>query len=256
MTYHVLIPSYGRATTIWQDTITTLIQAEIPPDRITVLAGPTPGYPAALTGPPGIRHINVPAGLRHVNNWINEHHHGQWIIRADDDLRKVVRLIRNVKGKPAITPVTDLHTLFSNACDWADDQAITLWGIDPTANPGFMRHQWKTGLYFVFGALFGYRPGHPCQLSAKDDYERSLLHFTADGAVGRLSDIAVQPRPMRAYPGGLQTELTDRRAAEHTATAELKARWPHLIQDKPTRDGYPEIALRLPSLRVQRGGRP
>jgi hypothetical protein len=93
---------------------------------------------------------------------------------------------------------------------------------------------------------------HRLTAPAKEDYERTLMHFQHAGAVARLDDHVAVTRPMRTYPGGNQAAYTDRRAAERAAVAMLRHRWPALVHQKPDRDGYPEIALRLPAQQTRK----
>lgn len=248
--YRVVVPSLNRVGSIAGDTLAALDRAGVPRERITVLAADgdrdpevVPAYRAACSG---IDVLGIPRGFVELNRVIADLWPGEWVVRIDDDVRKVVTPTPDGRH---LYEVTDLDGRFREACTWAEAERLTLWGVSPVANPLFMRGGARTGLYFADGTLSGYRPD-PALVptrSAKEDYERTLRHYLRDGAVGRIADLAFRSRPLRGWPGGMQTEHTDRRAAEHEATAYLLATFPGLVRQKPARDGYPEVALRVAS---------
>jgi hypothetical protein len=250
--YRVVVPSLNRHGTIAGDTLAALDRAGVPPERIIVLAAAGDRDPEVVeryrAACPGIEVLGIPVGFVALNRVIAELWAHEWVVRIDDDVRKIVTTTPDdtkLNGL-GLTEVTHLDGRFREACAWADAEHVTLWGVSPVANPLFMGGQRRTGLLFADGTLSGYRP-HPDLVptrSAKEDYERTLRHYVRDGAVGRITDLAFRSRPLRGWPGGMQTEHTDRRGAEREATRYLLTTWPYLVREKPARDGYPEVALR------------
>ncbi len=110
----------------------------------------------------------------------------------------------------------------------------------------FMRHKWNSGLWFARGGLFGQeivRPAVELRARAKEDYERTLIHYDLAGRVVRLHNVASHHRPMRTYPGGMQVH--GHRVRDEWASVEhLMTRWPGLVHPKKQRGDFPEVALR------------
>ena len=238
--YTIVIPTYRRPERLLTHTIPMLINGGIAPTRIHVYAGDPENY----TLPPGIELHPAPIGLSNAKNHITDTRpEGEHIVSCDDDIRRIIQL----QPDGTTQTVEDLHHLFLDAFNHCEHERITLWGVSPAANAYFMRRQRRTGLWFCPGGVHGYVNTKAIRLerSAKDDYERTLKHYERDGATLRLRDIAFITDPLRTSPGGLQAELADRRQAEAEAVRELQRQFPSLVQLKPDRDGYPEIALRI-----------
>ena len=98
-----------------------------------------------------------------------------------------------------------------------------------------MKPKVSTNLRYIIGSFWGcINPGIKevkITLDDKEDYQRSILYYEADGAVIRLNMVA----PISSYykePGGMQEERTKQRVEE-------SARW--LVKQ------YPEFAILNPS---------
>lgn len=241
--WRVALPSYGRSESVGRRTLATMLDGGVAADRITVYAGDDATYRL----PAGVTLRRVPAGLVNANNAItDDHDEGALVVRADDDMREVVRLSSDGKK---LEHVADVAALFDEAFDALTHARLTLWGVGPVANAFFMRPTWDAGLWFCPGALFGVRNVRSIRstLPVKNDYERTLQHFLHAGAVLRLRDHTFKVDPSRKAKGGLQTTPDERRLGEQRAAALLTWRYPGLVHPKKTRDGYAEIALRLPA---------
>lgn len=239
--WHVAIPTYHRVATLNKRTLPALLDRGVPADRITVFAGDREDYRL----PAGVQLERVPAGLQHASNAITDYYpEDAEIVRCDDDMLGVVRL--NDEGK--MRYVEDLGPLFDAAFARLFAEHLTLWGVGPVAGPAFLLPRWEPGLWFCIGTVFGVRNRRKIRstLPVKNDYERTLQHWQHAGAVLRLRDTSFRAEPMRSARGGLQSDLNERRTAEVLAVASLIDRWPAVIRAKANRDGYPEIALRLP----------
>jgi TET-associated glycosyltransferase-like protein len=246
----VVVPSYARADTCAQDTVATLLRGGVPAEKIQVWVGDggkpeiLAAYRAAL--PAGTQLFSAPFGLAPARNAISTAWPaGARLVHCDDDIRAIKCLSSDGKR---LDDVTNLDHFFSAAFQYAAAQWCGLWGLSPVVNPFYMRNQWRAGLYFAIGQCFGVvnDPKLMLRHSAKEDYERTLLYYERDGAVVRINSHVAQTRPMRGHPGGMQAANPNRRADEAVAVTELKRRWPYLVRDKKSRDGYPEIALTAP----------
>jgi hypothetical protein len=241
--WQIAVPTYRRSTLLNQRTLRCLLDGGVPPERITIFAGDRDDYPL----PAGVQLRRVPAGRWRASNAITDHYpEDQELVCVDDDVKVINRLTADRKR---LEPVTDLPALFDAAFAAANREQVTLWGVSPVSNPFFMRPAWECGLWFCIGTLFGVRNRRQTRaaLLAKDDYERTLQHYQLSGAVLRLRDVTFKAEPMRVAAGGMQADLSDRRAAEEADVAELERRWPGLVHRKASRNGYPEIALRVSS---------
>lgn len=242
----VAVPSYRRPETCCRDTLSALLAGGVPAERVHVfIGGGEAGAYRALLPDKRITLHAAPVGVANAHNAIlDTFPAGTRVVCMDDDVRGIQRLTPDGK----LAPAENLHGLFTAAFAYCAEQRVTLWGLAPARNPMFMRRRWRTGLAFAIGQCFGQAVTDPplrLHAPAKEDYERTLLHYQLDGAVARLDDHVAHTRPMRGHPGGMQTE-GNRRANEQQAARYLAQRWPGLVHPKPDRDGYPEIALRLP----------
>ena len=245
-TWPVIVPSRGRADSIAAHALTALVG--VPRDQVTVLAyePELAAYRAAAL--PGMRVIPAPGGLSNVNQMVAQLYPDRWIIRLDDDIQQIQTLTTNAAGKPALRPA-DVPLVFHTMTTRGEAEHLTLVGISPTGNAGFMRHKWMVGLHFACGGLFAYKPDPALagRCTGKEDYERTLLHYRRDGAVGRAQWVAVKRKALRGFAGGISDELPDRRGTERQEVAYLQQQFPGLVHPKDDRDGYPEITLRIPA---------
>lgn len=259
MKFEVAIPSYRRPHLLATHTLPMLTRGGVTPDRITVFLNPADPdfllYQGLIEGA-GVRWQEAGAGLAGARNAITDHYEeGTPLLQCDDDLRSIHRL----QGDKLVT-LSAVDSVFGHVFERAAAERVTLWGPSPVSNPYFMRPEWKTGLWFCIGSLWGTFnvKAHRITNSAKEDYERTLQHYETGGGVLRARDICFKGSPIRTTKGGMQAEYDDahaRREAEWAAMASLRARWPHLVRPKASRDGYPELELRVPSRSKQAGTR-
>jgi hypothetical protein len=82
-----------------------------------------------------------------------------------------------------------------------------LWGIYPVLNPLFMKKRVKLGLNYIVGAFWGvintHEPGMEVSLDDKEDFERTLKFYMADGNVVRLEAYSLKTS-YYSTPGGMQ----------------------------------------------------
>jgi hypothetical protein len=106
-----------------------------------------------------------------------------------------------------------------------------------------------TDLRFIIGSFWGcLNPGKEIYvdigIGEKEDYQRTIQFWEADGIVVRLNFFAVQTSTY-GTPGGLQEG--NRLARERKTVKAMIKRWPQYIKMNPRRkSGYPEILLVKP----------
>jgi hypothetical protein len=79
-----------------------------------------------------------------------------------------------------------------------------------------MKERVSADLRFIVGSLYGCINRHDCLVTVdeKEDFQRSILFFLADGAVCRLNHISAKTAYYKE-PGGMQVERTEHRIYEN-----------------------------------------
>jgi hypothetical protein len=246
MTYQVAICTHNRWETINHGTLRVLKDTGIPTQRIHlfITPGQEPQYEATLdpalyghlhTGGTGLaanRNAATRAFPKHTR-----------LVQADDDLKAIQQLTPDGK----LQTLTNLDPFLQEAFTITRHHKATMWGVYPVPNAFFMRPRISTGLKFLIGQLQGYttNPTETIQAPDKDDYERTLLRYHADGQVIRFDHITVQANGVRKNAGGLQDG--NRVPKNNQAVTYLMNRWPQNVKPSKTRpDGYQEIRLVTP----------
>lgn len=238
------IRSHGRADTVADRTVATLLAGGVDGDDVDLWATPDQidDYRAAADHLVHVRPggYGLDGQLRAMRDHYDD---GQPVVYLDDDLTGVYRLAGD-----DLELVDDLPALATEAFGLCAPVGASMWGIYPVPNPYFMSVRARVGLWFCIGQLQGAynRKAEDYTLPDKDDYERSLRRWEADGAVVRLEDVCVRAGRIRKNPGGMQD--LDRMRLNHESVDYLLARWPDVVVEKASRDdGYREIRLRAPS---------
>ncbi len=228
----VAVVSHGRADAVGQKTLRLLADRGVPPEVVRLYVTPNqldaylsavdPGLVAEVL--PGAR--GLAAQRRHVTLAYPE---GTHLVQLDDD---VTDLRRKVDDKEA-EPVADAMAEFERGFAACTSHGARLWGVYPVLNPMFMKARIRSGLVFCIGHLWGvintHDPERQVQLANKEDYERTLRYYQADGVVVRLDDVAARTRMFGA--GGLQAEdQPDRSRLNRTEVMQLLAWWPQYVR--------------------------
>lgn len=243
----VAIPSYQRAATLCKKTLATLRRGGVAEERVHVFVANAEEhalYAAALArtrtrliiGAPGI------VGVRNaISNYFGE---GAQVVEMDDDLTDV----SFAQGPKTLVSVEDLGGWFTFSFATAQAAGARLWGTYPVCNPYFMKDKVSYDLRPCIGALHGHFCDPRLQLHAdalgKEDIERTLLYYLADGRVARFNGYAAKQNA-RTEPGGLQapggrTHETSQRAAGY-----LRRTYSALVHMASARKGgHAEVRLR------------
>jgi hypothetical protein len=245
--YIIAIPSYKRAETLRDKTLTVLASYRIPSSKIYVFVANKEQedlYKSVLKpGSYGHMIVGVP-GMAAIRNFITGYFPvGKQIVNMDDDIKGFLEFSPSARRHEI--QLKSLDNLIKKGFAESARTGFRLWGIYPVANGFFMKEGATTDLKYVIGAFWGItNPGSilTVTIDDKEDYLRSLIMYVLDGGVLRFRDAA----PMTAYykeAGGMQEERTKNRV---TKSAEaLHAAFPNLTKLNATKkSGYLELRMR------------
>ena len=249
MDWVIVIPSYNRVNTLKEKTLAVLEDQKIPKSKIYIFVANEEQKDLYKEISHLVGHIVVGVkGLAEVRNFIFDYFpKGKPLVFMDDDVRSLLEF--DGKAKRHERPLRSLTTVINRGFAECDKAGARLWGVYPVPNGFFMKDTVTTDLRFIIGSFWGcLNPGSDLHLkfgSEKEDYQRTLQFWEADGVVVRLNFVA----PKTAYykePGGMQEDgMAARVAKQKTAVAALMKRWPQYIKMNPRRkSGYPEILLK------------
>lgn len=256
MSYPVLVPSYRRPGCLVTKTLPLLLDRGVDPADVTVVvADPDEDsrYRSAIrdAGLDARTRVAVP-GMAAVRNWIADTYRGP-VVQVDDDLTDVSQWVSPTR----LAPVGSLPELFEEGFGHAADAGAGLWGIYPVPNPYFMRPGVRTDLRYIEGGFWGaVLDGSPHQqvtMDDKEDYERSIRYYLADGAVVRIDYFTFRAN-YYTEPGGMQETRTPARV--DSAARTLAARYPDLATLNTTKRSRPFTELRLKDRRPADARRP
>ena len=245
----VVIPSYNRVDTLKAKTLALLQKYKIPKEKIHVIVADESQaelYKAGVGDAVGKILVGV-KGLAEVRNWIFRHYPvGAPLVCFDDDVRGIIEY--DARARRHERPLRDLVGVFERGFAECRKSKARLWGVYPSANGFFMKPGVTTDLRFIIGSFWGcFNPGREIEIklgSEKEDYQRTLLFWEADGVLVRLNFIS----PQTAYykePGGLQEG--DRVGNQRRTVKKMLKRWPTLLAERLGRkSGYPEVRLIAP----------
>lgn len=243
--YLVAVPSYRRAATLNAKTLRTLAAGNVPRARIAVYVADTDEYDAykAVLDPAlyGSLEVSAPTLAGSRNHIVRAYPPGTRVVFADDDL---TGLSVRVNAKQ-LAPLTDIPGLIRDAFGYADMAGARLWGIHPVDNPLFMNARTRTDLRYIVGCFYGITlrgdDADTVTLEDKEDFERTLRCYTADGALIRL-DWACPTTRYYTEPGGMQETRTPARV-DASARA-LARRYPALCKAYRAKSGRLELRLK------------
>jgi hypothetical protein len=245
----IAIPSYKRAETLRDKTLTVLKEYGIPKAKIHVFVANSEEkntYKATLDpNTYGHLHIAKP-GMAAVRNYITGFFKiGQPIFNMDDDIRGFIEYSATARRHER--KLKCLTTAILNGFREARRTGFRLFGFYPVANGYFMKDKPPTeDLRYIIGSVWGIiNPGLSelrVTIDDKEDYLRSVMMYLLDGGVLRFGNVA----PQSAYykePGGMQEERTMTRIS---ASAEaMVSAFPDLVKINLTKkSGMPEVRLR------------
>lgn len=236
--WRIAIPSYKRPQQLRDATLALLQKHSVPAERIDVFVADAEQHAeytsALVSGTYGQLIIAVP-GMGAVRNFMTDYYEEeQHILFIDDD-------------------ITDFLTLTDapfNLCQFVDaafaecaEQELRLWGIYPVANRYFMREGSTDGLTYIVGCFYGVINNRSIHVSLddKEDFERSILYYVADGGMLRYRWVAPRTRYYK-NPGGMAVARTTQRILE--SAQKLSDTYPELCRlNLAKKSGHAEVRL-------------
>jgi hypothetical protein len=257
----VAIPSYKRSDTIQKKTLAILEKYRIPASKRYIFVADKEEekeYKEKIPSNMYAKIIVAERGLVNARNFIFRYFPvGTPIVEMDDDILSLIEY--SSRAKRHEKELEDLKSVFLRGFKECHDANCRLWGVYPIPNGFFMKAGVSTDLKFCIGSFWGcLNPGKEIQIQfgkgEKEDYQRTLQFFMADGAVVRLNSVA----PKTAYykeSGGLQA-FGDRLETEKKVVELIEQTWPSWVRRNPARkSGYPEIRLKDPRTKEEKQAR-
>ena len=254
MDYRIAIPTIKRSETIRKKTLNYLLKTDIDLSKIDIFfSDPSeiPLYKKNLSDLPIQNYI--PTDMRHVRlqrNFIcNYYKPNQFIVGIDDDIISLEYKINDKMTKPLLK----LNEFIKKAFEFSQKNYSDLWGISAVNNPYFMKKNISFNLKYIVGCFYGWKnttqpknflsteKGKDGHLFGKEDYEKSIQYYLADGKVTRFNYVAPNTK-YYSEDGGIQTYRTIEN--EGNGVKYLLKKYPLLCKRKIVKDGkYPEIRL-------------
>ena len=243
----IAIPSYKRAETLRDKTLTVLAEYSIPAKKIHVFVANKEEYDlyknTLKENSYGFLHIAKP-GMAAVRNYITQFFPvGKPIFNMDDDIRGFIEWSPTARRNER--RLIDLHAAITHGFYEARRTGFRLFGFYPVANGFFMKKEHTEDLRYIIGSVWGIiNPGKLLTVSIddKEDYLRSVIMYILDGGVIRFNNIS----PQSAYykeTGGMQETRSFGRI-EKSAKAMVRS-FPEFVSLNMTkRSGMPELRLR------------
>ena len=255
--YEVAIPSYKRAETLRDKTLTVLKHYRIPSQKITVFVANKEEekiYKDTLpAGSYGKIVVGV-KGMHDIRNFITNYYPiGKLIVNIDDDIKGFLEYDASKPRKEK--PLRSLLSVMKLGFDECKKAGTQIWGVYPVANGFFMKPKVSLDLRYIIGSFWGcINPGlkeMKITTEYKEDYQRSILYYKKFGSVVRLNMVA----PISSYykeAGGMQT-VERRREYEEDGARWLVKTYPDFAVLNPSKkSGYMEVKLK--DLRDKKGG--
>jgi hypothetical protein len=247
----IAIPSTGRSQIIQEKTLRMLKEYNVNPKDIYVFVAKNELaiYQKTLASY-GCNVIEGKRGLRHQRNYISKFfpEHTK-LICIDDDVNRLY-ILKNDCLELEILP--DFKKTFNDVFNIMKEHSCYLGGIAPVKNPYFMKRTITFDLRFIVGAFWMCivtKSPPQITMDEKEDVERTLKYYVADGALCRANHITLDTvffqRNAKA-PGGMQTSNhIDRKKAAAVSASKLKLQYPDLgrIEVKKS-TGWPEFRLK------------
>lgn len=248
MNFRVAIPSISRAETITKKTLNYLKQTDIDMSKVDIfLSNPNEeqAYRENLKDYP----VNIiVSNTKHVNtqrNFIVDYYkEDELILGIDDDIDLVAM---KVDDKNTIQ-LNSLTEFVDNAFTISLDKKIDMWGVNPVINPYFMKNNITFNLKYIVACFYGWRNNKEKKAYVstnpeygKEDFERSIRYYIADGGVTRFNYVAPKTK-YYSEKGGIQNYRTVE--YEEKAVKWLLQTFPMFCKRNSKSKGkYPEVRL-------------
>jgi len=270
--YIIAIPSYKRSDIIQSHTLAILNKHNIKSSHITIFVANQEESDIYKKAIPQSLYNNIVVGvlgLKNQRNFISDYYpEDTHIVEMDDDIKKIMQLVikkesgstkgisRNSKKtktktktntNKTVKPIDDLDAFIRRAFEICIKSNIFLWGVYPLINPHFMTYKVTTDLRFIVGPMWGMINRHRLDLKLtvdeKENSERTLQFWVADGAVLRFNNVGIETK-YYTNQGGMQAEGKNRKIEALKSVYHLHKLYPTLTKVSLTKkSGMPEIKM-------------
>jgi hypothetical protein len=268
--YIIAIPSYKRPDIIQTHTLAILNKHNIKSSHITIFVANQEESDIYKKDIPPSMYNNIVIGvlgLKNQRNFINEYYpEGAHIVEMDDDIKTIMQLVvkqksissrsgsarsdssrTSKKTEKTVKPIEDLDAFIRRAFEMCIESNIFLWGVYPLINPHFMTYKVTTDLRFIVGPMWGminrHRQDLKLTVDEKENSERTLQFWVADGAVLRFNNVGIETKYYKNQ-GGMQAEGKDRKVEALKSVYYLHNLYPTLTKvSLSKKSGMPEIKM-------------
>jgi len=264
--YTIAIPSYNRQDTIQTHTLAVLNRHHIKPSHITIFVANQEQHDIYKAAIPQFLYNNLVIGvlgLKNQRNFISDYYpEGAHIVEMDDDIKQIVQLVttqkvgkksgrlttrKTIKPHKTTKPIEDLDGFIIKAFEMCTELNIFLWGVYPLINAYFMTDKITKDLRFIVGPMWGminrHRQDLKLTIDEKENSERTLQYWVADGAVLRFNYIGIDTKYYK-NKGGMQSEGKNRKEEALKSVYYLNKMYPTLTKISLTKkSGMPEIKM-------------
>eukprot|EP00775_Hariotina_reticulata_P009248 gene9248-9414_t len=206
--YSIAIPSYNRAHTLKQRTLSALQKVGVDcRGRVHIFVAneheaavykdvlPPGSYASIVTGTIGIG--------RQRDFILDYFGTNSKVVMLDDDI---------VEFRQLYDGPVNLHKAIETGFQLCETHNCYLWGINNSSNVFHMRPTYTVGWCFFQGPFMGFRVRAGLRLEEHcndilEDAQYSLMHCEVDNKVLRLNGIGLKARPYGKEPGGLQAVM-------------------------------------------------
>ena len=263
--YIIAIPSYKRSDIIQTHTLAVLNKHNIKSSHITIFVANQEESDIYKKAIPSSMYNNIIVGvlgLKNQRNFISDYYpEDKHIVEMDDDIKKIMQLVIkkesistksissrvSKKTTKTVKPIEDLDAFIRHAFEMCIESNIFLWGVYPLINPHFMTYKVTTDLRFIVGPMWGMINRHRLDLKLtvdeKENSERTLQFWVADGAVLRFNNVGIETK-YYTNQGGMQAEGKNRQVEALKSVYYLHKLYPTLTKVSLTKkSGMPEIKM-------------
>ena len=229
----LFIPSYGRANLIRNLTLRFLLQSGYPKSKIFIMVASEEEKQEYLKTCGDYCIVVGVKGLEQQRKFISDFaEEGEYIVQMDDDVSGI-KMLDNSK---------DFQWLVRYGVDSLVRQGAGLFGVLPNDDARRFSDKTTSHLTHILGSFFICKNKRELAIlhSHKEDYERSILYFLADGKVLRYRGGGVSTLYNKKIPGGLTSP--NRNAEMEKGVDYLVKTYPTLVKRKDKK-GCPDIEL-------------
>ena len=253
--YVIAIPSYKRAETLRDNTLTLLRRQKIPPNKIYIFVGNQDEYEIYKKVLPKYynRIVVGVMGISNIRNFITDYFgKGQYIFNMDDDIIDLLELDeeKDMKSKKTakthkLDKVGDLENFINKGFKECRKTGFRLFGIYPASNPFFMKKRITYDLRYIVGSCWGCINDKKLKVTMdnKEDYERTLKYYRKYGGVIRFENITIITQNYKKSGGRIKNIQTEENI--YNSALKLEKMFPDLCRlYLGKKSGYAELKLK------------